>query len=88
MRSLERKSMYGIFAPLDANEALPRELILEARRHRAVGRREVAGALWIPALFLILWSASLGRVNGLIVLGTIVLALAGFAVFAFRESSS
>jgi hypothetical protein len=88
MRSLERRSMYAIFAPLDANEALPRELILEGRRHRAVGRRELAGALWIPALFLILWSASLGRLNGFIVIGAIVVALAGFAIFAFRESSS
>jgi hypothetical protein len=46
--------MYSIFAPLDANERLPRELILEGRRYSTLGRSELAGALWLPALFLIL----------------------------------
>ena len=50
MRSLERKRMYEIFAPLDADERLPRELLLEGRRFRSVGRRELAGLLWLPAL--------------------------------------
>ncbi len=54
IRSLDRRSMYSIFAPLDANERLPRELILEGRRYSTLGRRELAGALWLPALFLIL----------------------------------
>jgi hypothetical protein len=58
LRSLDRRSMYSIFAPLDANERLPRELILEGKRHRTIGRREVAGALWLPAVFLILSIAS------------------------------
>jgi hypothetical protein len=50
--------MYSIFAPLDATERLPRELILEGRRHRTVGRRELVGALWLPAIFTILVIAS------------------------------
>jgi hypothetical protein len=50
--------MYSIFAPLDANERLPRELIMEAHRHRTLGRRELAAALWLPAVFLILAIAS------------------------------
>ena len=54
LRSLDRRSMYSIFAPLDANERLPRELIIEGKRHRIVGRRELAAALWLPTLFLIL----------------------------------
>ena len=58
LRSLERRSMYSIFAPLDANERLPRELIMEANRHRTLGRRELAAALWLPAVFLILAIAS------------------------------
>jgi hypothetical protein len=58
LRSLERRSMYSIFAPLDADERLPRELILEGRRHRIVGGRELAGALWLPTLFLIMAVAS------------------------------
>ena len=53
LRSLDRRSMYSIFAPLDAEERLPRELILEGKRHKIVGRRELAGALWLPTLFLI-----------------------------------
>ena len=32
LRSLDRRSMYSIFAPLDADERLPRELILEGKR--------------------------------------------------------
>jgi hypothetical protein len=58
LRSLDRRSMYSIFAPLDADERLPRELILEGRRHRIIGRRELAGALWLPSLFLIVVIAS------------------------------
>ena len=52
MRSLDRRRMYEIFAPLDADERLPRELVLEGRRFRRVGRRELAGFLWLPALLL------------------------------------
>jgi hypothetical protein len=58
LRSLDRRSMYSIFAPLDANERLPRELIMEGKRHSTVGRRELAAALWLPAVFLILTIAS------------------------------
>ena len=58
LRSLDRRSMYSIFAPLDADERLPRELILEGKRHRIIGRRELAGALWLPTLFLIVAVAS------------------------------
>jgi len=54
LRSLDRRSMYSIFAPLDANERLPRELIMEGKRHRTVGRRELTAALWLPAVFLVL----------------------------------
>jgi hypothetical protein len=54
LRSLDRRSMYAIFAPLDSNERLPRELILQGRRHTTLGRLELAGALWLPAVFLIL----------------------------------
>jgi hypothetical protein len=62
MRSLERKRMYEIFAPLDADERLPRELLLEGRRFRSVGRRELAGLLWLPALLLSL--TAVGRLGG------------------------
>ncbi len=50
--------MYTIFAPLDGEERLPRELVLEGKRYRAIGRRELFGALWLPALALILFCAT------------------------------
>jgi hypothetical protein len=57
--------MYRIFAPLDPNEPLPRELLHESRRFRLFGgevplsedaadRRQVAGLLWLPGLGLVL----------------------------------
>lgn len=54
LRSLERRSMYSIFHPLDPNERLPRELILEGRRYRFFDLRfmELLGFGYLPALFL------------------------------------
>jgi len=58
MRSLDRRSMYQIFAPLDPNERLPRELLFEKRPNLTwglrLGRRHVAGFLWVPVFFGIL----------------------------------
>jgi hypothetical protein len=82
MRSLDRRSMYRIFAPLDAGEPLPRELLLEGRRHRTVGRRELAGALWLPALAVVLLLAAWGNVNGIMALGVIVMLFVTFWAFA------
>ena len=82
LRSLDRESMYSIFAPLDVNEALPRELVKESRRYRTLGRRELAGALWLPALATVLVLASWGGIHGMVVLGIIALMLLGFVVFA------
>ena len=58
MRSLDRRRMREIFAPLDADERLPRELLLEGRRFGSVGRRELAGFLWLPALLVALGAVS------------------------------
>jgi uncharacterized membrane protein YhaH (DUF805 family) len=85
LRSLERKSMYSIFAPLDADERLPRELILEARRYRALGRRELAGILWLPSLFLVLTVAGWRELSVLTVLGLVVMTFVGFAIFAMTD---
>src|SRR5437879_3241736 len=54
LRSLERRSMYSIFHPLDPDERLPRELILEGKRHRMIGMRfmELLGFIYLPALIL------------------------------------
>jgi hypothetical protein len=81
LRSLERRSMYAIFAPLDPDERLPRELLLEAKRHRMLGRRELAGALWLPALFLILFLAGWGKLNALTAVAVIATAFAGMWAF-------
>src|ERR1700693_716690 len=85
LRSLERRSMYSIFAPLDANERLPRELILEAKRHKTLGRRELAGALWLPALFLIIAMISWAHVSSQGAFGLIGLLYAGFWAFILFE---
>jgi len=81
LRSLDRRSMYSIFAPLDANERLPRELILEGKRHKSLGRRELAGALWLPALFLIIALVSWARVSSLEAFGLVGLLYLGFWAF-------
>jgi hypothetical protein len=73
--------MYSIFAPLDANERLPRELILEAKRHKSLGRRELAGALWLPALILILSLISWARVDVALAVGGVGILYAGFWAF-------
>ena len=82
LRSLERKSMYSIFAPLDVNERLPRELLLESRRYRLIGRPEVAGLLWLPALFIVLMAMGWLNAGTLIALGVISLLFAAFCVYA------
>jgi hypothetical protein len=81
-RSLERQGMKKIFAPLDANEPLPRELLKDARRYETLGRREVAGALWLPALVAVLILAAWSDVDTTILLGAVGLLLLGFVVFA------
>jgi hypothetical protein len=81
LRSLERRSMYTIFAPLDPEEPLPRELILEGKRHRALGRRELAGALWLPALFVIMFLAGSGKIDAVAVFVAIAMAFVGLWAF-------
>ena len=81
--------MYAIFAPLDPNERLPRELIMEGKRHKALGRRELAGALWLPALFLILFVAGWGKLDAVLavaVIATAFLGLWAFILFGDRHS--
>jgi Flp pilus assembly protein TadB len=86
LRSLERASMYSIFHPLDPNERLPRELILEGRRHRLLDGRhlEIAALFVLPGLVVVI--VALGAVNlppG-IVYGVAGVLFAGFFAFAFR----
>jgi hypothetical protein len=88
MRSLERRSMHAIFAPLDPEERLPRELIFERPPGWAwgirIGRQHIAGFLWVPALFTTLgvftWFG-----HPLLTLAAVGLLLLGFAKWAFRR---
>jgi len=75
--------MYSIFAPLDPEERLPRELLLEAKRHRSVGRRELAGALWLPALALVMTAGV--HLGAGITLAAIAVLFVGLSVFALSD---
>ena len=85
LRSLERRSMYSIFHPLDANERLPRELILEGKRYRWFEMRhlEILGFLYLPALIFSI--VLLGSVSMLIAFAVAGVALLG--VFAYVLTS-
>jgi hypothetical protein len=89
MRSLERPGLHAAFKPLDPNERLPRELLVERREGFTwglrLGRQHIAGVLWLPV-----WLATLA---GIIWIGgsvTLALVAAGllfliFAAFAFSN---
>jgi hypothetical protein len=82
MRSLDRRRMYEIFAPLDADERLPRELLLEGRRYRSLGRREAAGVLWLPSLLLTLYVVNWLGLGGPVAIAVAVSVLVGLVLFA------
>ena len=84
LRSLERRSMYSIFHPLDANERLPRELLLEGKRWHRVDIRglELLGALYLPVLMLaVIVMASLG-ISAMVAFGVAGLMFVGFCIYA------
>lgn len=83
LRSLNRRSMFSIFAPLNPNERLPRELILEGKRRVGGLRRiEIAGALYLPALMLAVVVMGGAGLNGMIAFGVVGLMLVGFCAYA------
>jgi hypothetical protein len=84
LRSLERRSMYTIFHPLDVDERLPRELVLEGKRQRRFEIRymEIAGIAYLPTLVLLLvLMGSLG-VNGVLAFTLGGFLVVGFLVYA------
>lgn len=98
LRSVNRKSMDSIFAPLDPNERLPRELLDEGPPPRRMsllastfdqpGRKELAGVIWLPAVVLILVAARLGWLNPLMTmsaLGLFAIGLIGLALSGPRK---
>lgn len=84
LRSLDRARMYTIFKPLDADEALTREQVLAARRFRTLGRWELAGAIWLPALVIIISLDQWGDFPVPIGLTAIALTFLGLLAFALR----
>lgn len=98
LRSVNRKSMYSVFAPLDPNERLPRELLDEGPPPRRMsllastydqpGRKELAGVIWLPTVVLILVAARLGWLNPLMTMGALglfAIGLIGLALSGPRK---
>jgi hypothetical protein len=84
LRSLERARMYTIFKPLDADERLPREQLLAAKRFRTLGRWEFAGAAWLPLLVANLVLDQWVNVPAALGLGTIALTFLALLAFALK----
>ena len=82
LRSLDRRRMYEIFAPLADDDPLPRELLLDQRRFKSVGRREFAGLLWLPALLASLTAVGWMGGGGPAAIGVAVVLLAALWLFA------
>ena len=97
LRSLNRKTMYSIFAPLDPDDRLPRELLDERPiprglavlpRYDQLGRKELAAVLWLPAVVLLLTAAGLGWLDApatFTAAGVIAIGLIGFALSGARR---
>ena len=90
LRSLERRNMYSIFAPLDPNERLPRELLLESRRYGWLGRRIgpwVAAVLYLPATMLAVTALGAMHVDPMLAFAFAGLMLAGFYLYAIMAKN-
>ena len=76
--------MYSIYHPLDVNERLPGELMLEGRRKRIIdsNRFQLAGVLYLPALILAMVVMGSVGVNELVESGVCGLLLVGSFIFA------
>jgi hypothetical protein len=76
--------MYSIFHALDPNERLPRELVLEGKRWRALDWRLmlwIIGVTYLPALMLIVVLLGAMHVNALLAFGIAGAALIAVYVF-------
>ena len=82
LRSLDRAGMYTIFKPLDADEPLPREQVLAAKRFRSVGRWELAGAIWLPSLVAIMVIGQWINAPGPMALAAVALTFLALLAFA------
>lgn len=76
--------MYSIFHPLDPNERLPRELLIEGRRYRWLDMGALltlVGVLYLPGLMLMIVVLGSFKVNVAVAFGIAGLGL--LAVYAF-----
>ena len=76
--------MYSIFHPLDPNERLPRELIVEARRHRFLDKRALltwVGVLYLPMLMLTVVVLGSFNAGALVAFGAAGVALLGVYIY-------
>jgi len=80
--------MYSIFHPLDVNERLPRELLVEGRRYRWLDMGALltlVGVLYLPTLMLMV--VVLGSLNVSPLVAFAIAGLALVAVYVFVVSS-
>jgi hypothetical protein len=77
--------MYSIFAPLDDRERLPRALVQDEKRYRSVGRRELAGALWLPALLIAFTVGGAEHLSAEMMISVVAMMLLGFVLFALSD---
>lgn len=82
LRSLERRSLYQIFAPLDPDERLPRESLLERRVGDTWSRATVAGFLWPLAYFAVLGLVTWISGRAILALVALVPLFAAFWIYA------
>src|SRR5712664_2313766 len=82
LRSLDRARMHTIFKPLDAEERLPGEQVIAGKRFRSVGRWELAGAIWLPSLVVIMVLGQLTNAPSSIALAAVGLTFLGLLGFA------
>ena len=79
--------MYSIFHPLDPNERLPRELILEGRRFRHLERGTlltIVGVLYLPVLMLSVVVLGSLQVGALVAFGIAGLILGAAYLYALK----
>jgi hypothetical protein len=83
-RSLERRSMYSIFARLDPNERLPRELIVEGKRHRRIGMRwiEIAAFSYLPVLMLVVVVVGSAGLSPVVAFAAAGVMFVGFLIYS------
>ena len=83
--------MYSIFHPLDPDERLPRELLVEGKRYRLPEKSTlftIVGVAYLPALMLGVIVLGSLDVSALVAFGLAGLALIGVYVYVVSTRST